>query len=170
METWLDIPGFEGAYQVSDHGRVRSLDRLVAHKDGRLCKAKGKILTLKPNVGGYPSLRLGRGHPAMVHQLVALAFLGPAYGRFVCHNDNDKSNNHLPNLRYDTPQGNMDDRIRHGTTMKGSQMPFAILDENKVAEIKKLLPSHTHEALAARYGVCGGTISAISSGKNWKHV
>lgn len=170
MENWKAIPGHEGRYEVSDLGRVRSLDRDVLCKDGRVFRCKGRLLTPKPNVGGYPSLRLGRGFPAMVHQLVTLAFLGPADGNYTCHNNNDKTDNRLSNLRYDTAYGNQTDRIAHGTIMYGSMMPHAKLNETKVAEIKRRLGRDPHRVIALDYGVCAGTISAISRGKNWRRV
>ena len=81
VEQWRDIPGFEGRYQVSDQGRVRSVDRyvrLVAHGVETRRLARGKVLAPAPGTHGYPSVVLGRdGGTRAVHRLVALAFLGP---------------------------------------------------------------------------------------------
>lgn len=171
METWKAIPGYEGRYEVSDEGRVRSLDRDVMCKGGRTIRCKGRLLTPKPNVGGYPSLRLGRGHPEMVHQLVARAFLGPAEGRYTCHNNGQKTDNRLGNLRYDTAYGNQADRAAHGTETHGSMMPQAKLTESEVGEVKRRLAlGETHKAIGADYGVCSATISLIAIGKNWRRV
>lgn len=171
MEIWKSIPGFEGAYEVSSEGRVRSLDRIVRCKNGAAKSYKGRILLLKPNVGGYLSLRLGRGNPVMVHQLVAQVFIGPApEGLQACHNSGDKNDNRKNNIRYDTPKANQADRVVHGTDRKGSQLPQAKLNEAQVAEIKSMLGLISHRAIAAQYGVSSTAVSLISSGKNWKHV
>lgn len=170
METWKAVPGREGEYEVSDQGRVRSLDRIITRKDGRTAKCKGRLLTPKPNVGGYLSLRLGRGFPAMVHQLVMLAFVGPSNGMYACHNNGVKTDNRLCNLRYDTAYGNQADRAAHGTEWYGSMVPFAKLNEAQVSEIKRRLAKETHAAIAKDYGVCAGTVTQISIGNNWRRV
>lgn len=170
MENWKAVPGFEGGYEVSDQGRVRSLDRYTTCKDGRKFFCKGKVLQPKPNVGGYPSLRLGRGNPVMVHQLVMLAFVGPANGRYACHNNGARDDNRLSNLRYDTGYGNQADRVLHGTETHGSMLPQAKLTESQVAEIKRKLPSSTSRALAREYGVSPGAVDLIRQGRNWRRV
>lgn len=171
MEIWKPIPGYEGRYEVSDAGRVRSLNRDVPCKGGRVIRCKGKVLTPKPNPGGYPSLRLGRGHPVMVHQLVALAFLGAPEGRYTCHNNGVRSDNRLANLRYDTAYGNQADRAAHGTETHGSALPQAKLTEAQVGEIKRrLILGETHAAVASDYGVCAATVSLIAAGRNWRRV
>ena len=171
MEIWKDIPGFEGDYQVSSEGRVRSLDRIVHCKNGAAKKYKGRMLVLKPNVGGYLSLRLGRGNPVMVHQLVALVFIGPAPpGLQACHNSGDKNDNTKGNIRYDTPKNNQADRKAHGTELYGSRMPQAKLHEDQVREIKRMLGTTSQRAIGELYGVCTGTIGAIARGICWKQV
>lgn len=112
MEEWRDIPGWEGIYQVSNQGRIRSLG--VGNR-------KGKIL--KPAPYGRDRRHLGvslwrnnKGKTMKVHRLVASAFIGPCPdGAEVCHNDGDGFNNRLSNLRYDSQSENVRDRIRHGT-------------------------------------------------------
>jgi len=173
MEIWKDIAGHEGRYQVSDAGRVRSLDRIVVTRLGVPKRTNGRILALKPNVGGYLSLRLGRGVPVMVHQLVAEAFIGKCEkGIHVCHNDGNKENNTPSNLRHDTPKGNQADRAIHGTKTEGVKCYRAVLDDDKVREIRKLIEAKelTHSKIAKQYGVVSTTISLIASGRNWKHV
>lgn len=170
MENWKDVPGFEGRYQVSDAGRVQSLDRYALCKDGRKFFCKGKMLVLKPNTGGYLSLRLGRGHPVMVHQLVMLTFVGPANGLYACHNNGVREDNRLVNLRYDSAYGNQADRKLHGTERYGSMLPQAKLNEAQVAKIKSEIGIRSNRSIAADYGVCTGTIDLIGQGKNWRRV
>lgn len=106
-EIWKDIKGYEGIYQVSNFGRVRSLDRTVADKRGRTLKIKGKILS--PSVspkGGYLGIALcknGKSHSMKVHRLVAEAFI-PNDNNLPCinHKDEDTSNNKASNLEWCT--------------------------------------------------------------------
>lgn len=111
MEQWKDIPGYEGRYQVSDQGRVRSLDRfvrLVAHGVETKRLARGKVLRPAPSPSGHLCVSLGRGSTKQVHALVALAFIGPRpENHEVLHLDHNPANNALTNLRYGTRAENV---------------------------------------------------------------
>ena len=105
--------GYEEVYEASTHGRIRSLDR-INHRGARI---KGRIL--KPGWDGrYLVVTLckdGVSQARRVHLVVAEAFLGEKPLHLVtCHYDGDSRNNHLDNLRFDTPEANMADQIRHG--------------------------------------------------------
>lgn len=171
MVEWRDIPGYEGAYQASSDGRLRSLDRKIVTKHGVVKRTQGRVLRTECNAGGYACVRLGRGHPVMVHHMVALAFLGvPSAGEYVCHNDGSRRNNCASNLRYDTPAGNQNDRIRHGTDTRGSKLPQSKLTEDSVSEIKARLGQVSIASLAAEHGVSKAAIRNIQIGKSWAHV
>ena len=109
VEEWRTIPGFEGCYEASNLGRIKSLPRTTT---------RGGIL--RPSLAhyGYQSYRLSvRGHKATYrgHVLVMLAFAGPCpEGMEVCHINGDPGDNRLGNLRYDTHKENMRDIKRHG--------------------------------------------------------
>ena len=78
-ETWLPIPGYEGFYEVSDHGRVRSLDHVKIDAMGRRRPFIGKVLS-PALTQGYPMVTLkvaGKNRSWRVHRLVAMAFLPP---------------------------------------------------------------------------------------------
>lgn len=115
METWLPIPGYEGAYEVSNQGRVRSLDRLDA--GGRRRTGKLRSLTRQPSGHFTVALRVNRVRQTfLVHHLVLLAFIGPRPdGMEGCHWDDNPANNHLANLRWDTRSANVRDSVRNGT-------------------------------------------------------
>lgn len=117
-EQWRPVTGYEGHYEVSDLGRVRSLDRQGFRSDGRPRRDKGRVLKTPPDRYGYPVVNLslaGRVKMHRVHQLTARAFLGdPEPGYEVCHEDADRSNGKLSNLRWGTRSDNMYDRVRHG--------------------------------------------------------
>lgn len=115
-EDWMPIEGYEGRYEVSSQGRVKSLRRL---DDSAIPRAIRERI-LKPKVGSHGcetvSLHKGGATTFTVHSLVARAFLGdPGKGFEVCHIDGSRTNNTLENLRWDTRTGNNLDQVRHGT-------------------------------------------------------
>lgn len=114
-ENWLPVVGFEGIYEVSDHGRVRGIDR--AGSDGR--RLAGRILRQKVHpVSGHRLVGLWRGQETTrsVHRLVLESFVGPVPdGHEVCHNNGVPDDNRLENLRYGTRSENQLDRTRHGS-------------------------------------------------------
>jgi hypothetical protein len=115
IEQWLPVVGYESSYEVSDQGRVRSLDRI--RFDGYMLRST----VLSPSVlsDGRRKVNLwrdGRQTNALIHKLVLQAFVGPRpQGMEGCHGDGDLENNKLANLRWATKLENMDDRRRHGT-------------------------------------------------------
>lgn len=114
VEIWQPIPRHKG-YEASNLGRIRSLDRWLKYKTGARRFYKGRILRQFTPPHGYKTTHLGSQHiNNYVHVLVARAFLGPCpKGMEVCHNDGNKANPRLDNLRYDTKSGNALDVIRH---------------------------------------------------------
>ena len=172
-ELWRPVVGYEGLYEVSNQGRVRSLDRRVESQPGVFYMKPGRVLKLCP--GYYPNVRLsknGVGKTWEVHRLVAEAFLGPApEGMEVCHGSANRADNRLCNLRYATRAANSADRYRDGTHQLGNQNPFAKLNETQVLAIKKeLAAGASNAALAQKFNVTVSNISAIKRRKSWAHV
>lgn len=103
-EIWKDVVGYEGYYQVSNLGRVRSLDKEVNCLKGQKRIAKGKVLKLIPYTNGYLSVRLSADNAqkkVLVHRLVAIAFLpNPNELPEVNHKDEVRTNNCLDNLEW----------------------------------------------------------------------
>lgn len=124
-EKWLPVVGHEGAYEVSDSGRVRSLDRVLA----RGHNVRGLMLKLVSQAASGPDARQtvsihqdGKQSTRLVHHLVLEAFVGPRpVGMEACHGDGDASNNTLSNLRWDTHRENEADKLRHGTHVNASK-------------------------------------------------
>jgi hypothetical protein len=172
-ENWRAIPGYEGMYEVSDHGRVRSLDR-VTQASNRLLHRKGKIIKTNPDTHGYLQFRLwkdGQKKNAWVHQVVLEAFdrMGSP-GEEGCHNNGDKSDNTPGNLRWDTKLGNMLDRKLHGTQIRGEQVKTARLTAAQVLEIRALYGSASNAKIAAKFGISRGYVAKIQNGKKWAHL
>lgn len=117
-EAWRPVVGFEGLYEVSDHGRVRSLDREVKYSNGKLYIHQGRILRHGRHRTGHLYVRLCRNGEKSyqhVHRLVLGAFVGPCPpGMVGCHYDDDPDNNHVSNLRWDTESANQYDKVRNG--------------------------------------------------------
>lgn len=118
QEEWRDISGFEGRYQVSNTGRVKSLSRKVNNHTGMLL-VKEKILTAKPNPKGYVHIRVnnndGVKSTIRVHRAVAEAFLSnPDNKPQVNHIDGNKSNNIITNLEWCTNGENQIHAYKNG--------------------------------------------------------
>lgn len=118
-EQWLPLPGYEGVYEVSELGNVRSLDRVVLRRNGTSRLQRGRTLRLMTGPRGYKTVSLsrdGRSETGKVHRLILSAFIGPpAQGQEACHNNGDPGDNILANLRWDTRSGNVRDAIVHRT-------------------------------------------------------
>jgi hypothetical protein len=117
-EEWRPVVGYEGLYEVSSEGRVRSLDRITGGKRRR--RIRGQMLTPTPHPDGrrvaVSLCKDGIQRAPAVHRLVAAAFLGPRpVGLDICHGDGNGFNNAVANLRYDTRSANLLDSVRHGT-------------------------------------------------------
>lgn len=114
-ERWLPVAGYEGIYEVSSHGRVRSLRRL--DPAGR--RVGGRELTIVHLPTGHQRVKLskdGRSVHAALHRLVLAAFAGPPPdGCEALHNDGNPANNRVENLRWGTRSENLRDSVRHGT-------------------------------------------------------
>lgn len=112
-EQWRPVPGYEGYYEVSDQGRVRSLDRLIVYVNGDRHYTKGKLKSVSDNGNGYLSVSLSRNNSDVrryVHRLVLEAFVGPApEGMEACHGNAKRHDNRLSNLRWDTRVENCKD-------------------------------------------------------------
>ncbi len=163
MENWKDIPEYEGLYQVSDLGRVRSLDKVVIQKDGIARKMKGKILKSRQEVTQnrhYVDLYNNKKRKRFyVHSLVVLAFIGERpEGYDICHISGDNQDNRLANLRYDTKSQNQIDIYR-----QGGKHGLGKLSIKEVLEIRELYSTgtYTHKELAEMYSVSVNTTRRV---------
>jgi len=176
LEEWRPIEGYEGFYEVSNLGRVRSLDRVV--KDTR-CERKFKGKLLKPALTrlGYLTVVLakeGKSKSYLVHRLVAITFLGqPPEGHVVCHGPKGPQCNKVSNLSWGTmAQNHGPDRLRDGTDNRGEKCGHAKLNEMQVRVIRRLIESEsmTLTEIAEIFGVGLSSISRIKHGKSWSYL
>ncbi|HEY9414173.1 MAG TPA: NUMOD4 domain-containing protein [Pseudonocardia sp.] len=125
-EIWNPIPGYEGIYEASSDGRVRSLDRDVAYSNGRQRTHRSVVLKGRPDEDGYLRVTLWRDRKSKlvgIHRLVCLAFYGepPTGANHAAHRDGDHRNNAAGNLYWATPVQNEADKLRHGRRPDKSQ-------------------------------------------------
>jgi hypothetical protein len=163
MENWWDIPGVP-SYQASDHGRVRSLTRIVeqAGRWGGTIRREFVGCILSPSLNTHGYLIVYVGSPARsktVHSLVARAFLGEVpEGCQVNHKDGDKTNNRPENLEYITSTENNHHALKTGLrTMK-------ITDE-QIEEIKGLMGRLSQREIGRRYGIHHSYVRYLVDGK-----
>ena len=163
MTEWRSIPGYEGRYEVSDHGQVRSVDRTITFRDGRVRHYVGKVLRQYPDEFGYLKVTLKKqdaGTRIHVHVLVALTFIGPRpAGMQVCHNDGDRLDNRPGKLRYDTPAGNAADTDRHGR-----RNPRRKLTNAEIEAIRQARGRLSGRELAVLFSTSPAHVSNIQSG------
>jgi hypothetical protein len=165
---WRTVPGYP-AYEVS-------VDGLVRRCQGFRCRRAHRVLVpfVRPN--GYAQILLyqgGQRRRFVVHQLVALAFLGPKPSpqHEVAHLDGQRLNNHVSNLAWLLHSENERHKDLHGTRLRGSQIGNAKLTEAQVVLIRQALAVGIRQCvLAQAYGVSDSTVSLIARAKTWRHV
>lgn len=164
-EEWRSIVGYEGQYEVSNLGRVRSLDRM----DSRGWSRKGKIMKAKCS-GGYPQVSLCKnGVPSnfKIHALVAEAFIGPRpVGYEVSHKDNSRDNNRIDNLEYVTHRGNVINSARD------AQFGH-VLSAEEVQDLREFVAENPRvhiDDLIDRYGAERHVIYDVLSCRGYMHV
>lgn len=176
-EQWKPVVGFEGLYEVSDMGRVRSLDRYIRHPKGGLAHIAGCVLTLRPGTSTSTYLRIGLCKNGVksqhsVHRLVAMAFLpNPENKPQVNHKEKPKTDNRVSNLEWATRPEDDAHKTANGWDTPGAKNGMAKLTEAQVIEIRNLRKQGWPlQELATRYGVDQSNISAIVLRKSWYHI
>ncbi len=180
MEEWRAIPGYEGCYEVSDQGRVRSLTRQVKHSTAGCFKTlTGRILrtylrSVKGVGGSYFCVCLYQNEkPSMcnVHLLVAASFLGERpEGGVLRHLSGDSTDNSLGNLKWGTPEENAADMVLHGRSQRGEKHPLSKLSVRNIHEIRALENREEIATYAEDHGVSTGLLYHIRARRNWKHI
>lgn len=168
METWKDIPGYEGLYQVSDFGNVKSL------------RGKEKILKPSSNGKGYLTLILSKNNKRYypyVHRLVGELFVeNPDNKPEINHKDGNKANNHKDNLEWCTHLENIKHSCRTGLKVSkgavGERNCKAKLTEEIVVKIREMYSSDkiSQKELSIIFNISRTTISSITLNKTWKKV
>lgn len=164
---WRDIIGYEGYLQVSDEGQIRSVERLVRHRNGSQMMIKSKIIIARPDPKGYLKVRTSvnrRKTCIKVHRAVAEAFIpNPDNKPQVDHIDGDKTNNCVKNLRWVTNRENFDYSVEIGLREKS----FEVLKEkHKDPEFRAAIARRTSERCSKKtycFSLDGKFIAEYSS-------
>lgn len=156
LEEWRDIKGYEGLYQVSDLGRVRSLDRLSTNGN----RLKGQILKPATNKGGYLQVSLrkdGKTRSFLAHRLVAEAFCpNPDNLPFVNHCNERKNDNKAFNLDWIS----FDENINYGTRNERISKAHG----KRVRCIETGIVYYSAREAARQLGIDSSTISKVCRG------
>lgn len=175
MEEWKDIVGYEGYYQVSSYGNVKSLDRNIMRKDGRMYHCYSHILIpFQGYTCNYLLVQLSKNnitHKYMIHRLVAYAFLGLSIDSLleVNHKDGNRHNNRVENLEIVTHQEN----INHSVIMNlkhdyGEQSTNAKLTNKDAAMIRQMWHYGVKQVeLAKMYNVSKQAINCLVHNKTY---
>jgi hypothetical protein len=169
-EEWRPVVGYEGLYEVSSLGRVKSAAAGRGRVQGRVLRQSAR------NAKGYMRVNLWNGTQRnhFTHHLVAAAFIGPRpAGLLVLHENGRADDNKASNLRYGTHRENVADAKRHGTFrpghVRGDQHGAAKLTAQIVRDIRSICSPRFAE-LARQHGVDEAAIRQAWNGRTWRHV
>jgi hypothetical protein len=177
MRKWKPIKGYEGFYEVSNDGLVKSLERRVPYRiKGYTRRQKERIMKPSEDGYGYPFVILnrgGKGKTRKVHQLVAETFIGKEKGKQVNHKDGNTRNNHVDNLEYVTPKENTWHAITElGHRRDGEHHWHSKVINEDVKKMRKMYKTgdYTQFDLSDIFGIHRGQISKILNHKSWKNI
>ena len=181
MEIWKDIKGYEGVYQISNTGLVKSLSRALIRGRGGLYILPEKLLKIKVNRGGYQvvHLRTNKNWYPTVHKLVAEAFIpNPENKQTVNHINGVKTDNKVENLEWATHSEQVIHAIATGLykqpdislyTKRGSENPISKIKEEDIPEIKKLRESGmTYREIGEKYNIGISQVFRICKNQSWE--
>jgi hypothetical protein len=164
-EIWKDVPGYEGLYQVSNIGNIKSLPKRRVKED--------KILKFNINVRhNYASVvftKDGIKKSLRVNRLVALAFIpNPKNKCFVNHIDSNRLNNRIENLEWVTVKENSEHALKNGRVPIGECSYFSKLTNEQAKYIK--YSNKSPKELLREFNISSGAIYHIIRGRTWKHI
>lgn len=171
-ELWRAITGYEGFYEVSNLGRVRSLDRTVPRGSNHLT-LKGVVL--QPCIcKGYKYVNLrkgGIGGLKKVAALVTSAFEGPRpAGKQAAHENGNRLDDRAENLSWKTRVENERDKYRHGTRPLGEDVHNSALLKEQVDVIRELRAGGlTYREIASRLKIKFEAVRCVCVGRTWRH-
>ncbi len=176
METWKDIRGYEGLYQISDLGRIRSLGRVVNAKGNSKSKKRERILTQEITVFGYCRVRLfnsdGKAKHYAVHRLVAQEFIGNPEGFEINHKNEIKTDNRVENLEIVTSKqncnyGTRNERLSKKNTANKDIWSKKVVQKDKAGNVIAVYDSRLEAE--RQTGLSNREIGRVCNGKRKTH-
>ena len=173
-EIWKDIPGYEGKYQVSNYGRVKSLERWVDNgsEKGYVIPERMKVPTL--NTNGYLMVSLYKDNKEKhftIHRLVAKTFHAVEFGNVVNHIDGNKFNNRPENLEIVTSTENNRHAFATGLNSGKNETHYRTnLTNEQVREMKRLGKYGTYKQIAKDFNTTESIVNHIFRGDSWRDV
>lgn len=173
LEEWKDVKEFEGYYQISSYGRVKSLARVVPNSSVRGTKksiVKERILIPSKASGGYLKVVFSKGRDFVfhhyVHRLVGDYFIPNEFNLpEINHKDGNKKNNNINNLEWTTRKLNQQHCVTNGLSKAILKKDDVLSIRSRYVKGKTLLKD-----LAKEYGVTFSCIWCVVSRKNWRNV
>lgn len=176
MEFFKDVIDYEGLYQISNFGNVKSLSRKIKSSRG-FRVMRERILKPATDRKGYLAVSLtknGKSKTIKVHSIVTLCFLGERKNNHqVNHKDGNKQNNHLSNLEYCTRAENIQHAFDNGliTRKKGEEHFRSKLKNEDILKIRKMSKSgFSQRQISKLFSVNHNTIGSVLRGETWVHV
>lgn len=178
VEIWKDIPGFEGYYQASNLGNIKTLARLVVQSPTRTAMRSERVLKQKVSHDGRMQISLSIDKVRSyynVHRLIAFCFIGeqPSKLHEINHKDGNPQNNFYQNLEWVSKSYNIKHAWQIGLkNQDGEKNPSSKLTEKDVYEIRDLT-KHTklkNKEIAEMYSVSDSLIYQVKTYKIWKHL
>ena len=175
-EIWKDIEGYEGLYQVSNRGRVKSLERIVMRKNGRPYSVPELIKERQIDHKGYDRIGLnknGKKKRFFVHRLVLQAFNQSSDETLeVNHIDGNKLNNNVENLEWVTSSENSIHAFENNLhNHQGERNTNASITDSEAKEIKKLKGKGlTQKEVGEMFGTTNYVVANIWNRRGWTHV
>ncbi len=173
IEEWRPVVGYEGFYEVSDMGLVRSLAITVRGPHGSRQNRSGGILAVNQS-GNYPTVKLSKNAKAKtirVHRLVLEAFVGPCPDGMECRHFPNRSHddNRLANLSWGTKKQNAADRELQGQSQRGELGHTVKLKVSEVERIRTMCQEGKlpQRQIAAVFGICQAQVSRIFTRTRW---